>query len=87
MWSFECENRIEDRETELIAERLKALYVQDKHDSAANYLASQSTDGSWSDIDYADQSDKFLPLLHLNRLQEMAVAYAAEHQGRAITRL
>ncbi|MDR1737760.1 MAG: polysaccharide lyase 8 family protein [Candidatus Symbiothrix sp.] len=44
--------------------------------TASGYLSSMQTNGSWSDIDYANtaQTD-WLPLTHLNRLKPIVLAY------------
>lgn len=47
-----------------------------KHSQAAQYLKSQSPDGSWKDIDYADQNRSgWDPSKHLYRLRWMAAAW------------
>ena len=44
--------------------------------NATNFLASQASDGSWSDIDYTDTSStSWIPVSHLQRLKSMAAAF------------
>jgi len=67
-----------DPDIDIISARLRTLYLNDKNVDADKFFRSQNLDGSWSDIDYADQSLNWAPLQHLARLQEMSVAYATE---------
>jgi hypothetical protein len=65
-----------------IRNRLVAHYVAGTFSGAGRYLASQSADGSWTDVNYADRSLKTAapsgwdPQKHLDRLKEMAVGYS-----------
>lgn len=43
---------------------------------ATSYLASQQTNGSWSDINYSDTTySTWEPMIHLKRLKSMSAAY------------
>ncbi|MBC8039812.1 MAG: discoidin domain-containing protein [Opitutaceae bacterium] len=47
----------------------------DKSEAAA-YVASQNTDGSWTDVNYADKDEsRWLPVIHLRRLVAIGAAY------------
>jgi len=59
----------------VIRTRLKAQYIGGKFSDASQYLAAQRSDGSWADINYSVLSLPWDPKKHLDRLQEMAVAY------------
>jgi hypothetical protein len=65
----------------IIRNRLIDQYVAGTFSGAGRYLASQSADGSWTDINYAERSLRAAtpsgwdPQKHLDRLKEMAVGY------------
>lgn len=47
------------------------------HSQTAEFLAQQSADGSWQDLDYADQNRSgWAPAKHLTRLRLMAAAWS-----------
>lgn len=56
--------------------RLAAEYVTADAHNAVQFLGSQRPDGSWADVNYSDQSNAWEPHKHLDRLQQMAIAYA-----------
>jgi chondroitin AC lyase len=58
-----------------IKARLIARYIGGKFADASRFLASQSPDGSWADINYSDRSLLWDPKKHLDRLKEMAIGY------------
>jgi chondroitin AC lyase len=60
-----------------LVSRLKTQYLSSiGTGSAASYLSSQSTDGSWSTIDYASTSiTVWPPNNHVSRIKTMAAAY------------
>lgn len=59
----------------LIHDRFLAQYITGDCTDAGQYLVSQTSDGSWPDIDYADRSLNWVPQKHLDRLKQMAIAY------------
>lgn len=59
----------------LVESRLKERYIAGKFSDAKHFLASQRPDGSWPDINYDDRSIRWDPLRHLDRLEQMAIAY------------
>ena len=63
-----------DPDTALIRTRLFAEQVDLADNSAAvRALKTQNSDGSWADVQYADQSaTQWLPMAHLDRLLSMA---------------
>ena len=67
-----------DPDIALIRSRLAARYTAGTFSDAGQFLASQSSDGSWADIAYADRSLTWDPQKHLDRLKQMAVAYQSE---------
>lgn len=59
-----------------IGDRLFAIDINDNYNGAQALLSSQQTNGSWTDVNYADQHNPtWLPVEHLNRLSTMAVGY------------
>jgi chondroitin AC lyase len=59
----------------LVKSRLLSSYLGRDFSSAGQYLAAQSPQGTWPDINYADRSIQWDPQRHLDRLLQMAVAY------------
>ncbi len=71
-------------EVEVLKDRLKTELQQKafSKEEVASVLASQQTDGSWTDIDYKDKSaTQWLPTRHLNRLQLLSMAYSVKGQS------
>lgn len=61
---------------ETLQTRLFGDYLKGSSTSSASFLSSQLADGSWSDVDYADQgATTWKPSTHLDRLLKMSVAY------------
>ena len=50
-------------------------YIQSDFSKAEAYLNSLQTDGSWPDVDYADQDNEWNPLVALDRILMMTYAY------------
>jgi hypothetical protein len=78
-----------ERDISLIGERLQSLYLAGKHSGAEKFLSEQDAGGFWQDINYSDQSNNFAPQAHLDRLQEMAIAYrsTSRSDGQSIAML
>src|SRR5437773_2610928 len=54
-------------------------------DSAAEYARSQKPDGSWADVDYADQAATYWSAMrHLNRTLVVAKANAIKHDEKLV---
>lgn len=61
----------------LILRRLKVQYAAGDDSRAPKWLAAMAPDGHWADVRYEDPlMARWTPLEHLNRLGEMANAYA-----------
>jgi chondroitin AC lyase len=72
----------------LILQRLKAQYAaansanylhgegEPNHSRAKEWLASQAADGHWPDVGYEDHAPGLRPIVHLDRLAQMASAYS-----------
>lgn len=67
-----------DADVDLLAGRLRdSLVSSTVAGSIPKWLANQSPDGTWPDIDYADKSQTgWSPVDHVTRLQNLSVAWA-----------
>jgi chondroitin AC lyase len=74
-----------DADIAVIKSRLVAQYLSGTFADARRFLASQGSDGSWNDINYADRSLNWDPQKHLDRLKQMTIAYRSDkspdHEG------
>ncbi len=50
-------------------------YITPDFEAAAQYLAAQNFDGSWTSVDYLDTDNSWDPLSALNKILVMSVAY------------
>ena len=67
-----------DKDIELIKRRIKASYASRPYNiiRVQSFLNAMSANGSWSDINYADQSAAvWKPMDHLYRLLEICICY------------
>jgi chondroitin AC lyase len=64
-----------DSDIAMIKGRLKARYVGKDFSKASQYLATETVQGTWPDINYADRSINWDPQKHLDRLAQMVIAY------------
>lgn len=53
-----------------------AHYIEPDFAQAGAYLKQMTANGSWSDVDYADQDNEWNPLLALNRILVMTYAFS-----------
>ena len=51
-------------------------YIKSDFTKASEYLASMEADGSWADVDYADRDNNWSPLMHLNKMLVLTIAYS-----------
>ncbi len=60
-----------DRQLFTSVTNINAAYLS----QASKFLSTLRTDGSWSDVNYADTDNDWSPLVHLERLLAMSYAY------------
>jgi chondroitin AC lyase len=59
----------------MIHSRLQARFAKASFAQADAYLSSQRADGSWSDINYLSTDAIWAPIHHMDRLQQMSIAF------------
>ena len=68
-------------EIDILQSRLVNDYLKGDCSNAINLLNSQSSDGSWTDIDYDHNAATIWnPINHLKRIRQMAIAYNKQAQ-------
>lgn len=64
-----------DKDIATILGRMKVMYISKDFSKATQYLATQTDQGTWPDINYADRSVNWDPQKHVDRLAQMATSY------------